>query len=197
MTLPPRATSAFASREPTNPATPVTKTFIPPSLTRRQFFTTHTCCTLKPQTPDPKSEIAHANQKLLHPDPPDLRLLPRPGRASEKFRRRATGPARQGRNTHLPFQDPRLRPPRRRLHPSRLHEGIEKVLADPDTTNSKLKLFYLSTGDKDKTFDGIKSFHELLENRNIKHKWAIKSGTHEWKVWRESLYELAPLLFKQ
>ncbi len=76
-------------------------------------------------------------------------------------------------------------------------EGIEKVLADPDTTNSKLKLFYLSTGDKDKNFDGIKSFHELLENRNIKHKWAIKSGTHEWKVWRESLYELAPLLFKQ
>jgi enterochelin esterase-like enzyme len=74
-------------------------------------------------------------------------------------------------------------------------EAIEKVLADADTTNSKLKLFYLSTGDKDKNVDGIKSFHELLDNRNIKHQWAVKSGTHEWKVWRESLFELAPLLF--
>jgi enterochelin esterase-like enzyme len=74
-------------------------------------------------------------------------------------------------------------------------ENIEKALANADATNSKLKIFYLSTGDKDKNFDNIKSFHELLDNRNIKHKWAIKSGTHEWKVWRESLYELAPLLF--
>jgi enterochelin esterase-like enzyme len=74
-------------------------------------------------------------------------------------------------------------------------DNIEKTLANADATNSKHKLFYLSTGDKDKNFDNIKSFHELLDNRNIKHKWSIKSGTHEWKVWRESLYELAPLLF--
>src|SRR5258706_2758725 len=53
-TLSPRASNALARREPTNPATPVTKTFMPSSLTRRQFFTTHTCDTLEHQTPNPK-----------------------------------------------------------------------------------------------------------------------------------------------
>jgi enterochelin esterase-like enzyme len=78
-----------------------------------------------------------------------------------------------------------------------LPEGIDKVLDDATTTNAKLKLFYISTGDKDKSLDGIKAFHELLEKKHINHRWELKSGTHEWKVWRESLYELAPLLFRQ
>ena len=75
-------------------------------------------------------------------------------------------------------------------------EAVAKSLDDPATTNAKLKLFYYSTGDKDRSFDAMKTFHESLEKKGIKHRWEIKQGTHEWKVWRESLAELAPLLFK-
>jgi enterochelin esterase-like enzyme len=74
-------------------------------------------------------------------------------------------------------------------------EPIARVLDDANTLNGKLNLFYISTGDKDKSFAGINGFHELLEKKQIKHQWSIKSGIHEWKVWRESLYEFAPLLF--
>jgi enterochelin esterase-like enzyme len=77
-----------------------------------------------------------------------------------------------------------------------LPEPIAKVLDDAAATNAKLKLFYVSTGDKDRGFEMIKKFHELLEKKGIKHRWEVKSGTHEWKVWRESLYEFAPLVFK-
>jgi enterochelin esterase-like enzyme len=76
-----------------------------------------------------------------------------------------------------------------------LPENLKPVLDAPATRNTRLTHFYLSTGDKDKSFEGIKGFHDLLEKKSIKHQWSVKSGTHEWKVWRESLYELAPLLF--
>jgi enterochelin esterase-like enzyme len=75
-------------------------------------------------------------------------------------------------------------------------ENVAKILDDAPATNAKIKLFYYSAGDKDKSFDAMKAFHETLDKKGIKHLWSVKSGTHEWKVWRESLHELAPLLFK-
>jgi enterochelin esterase-like enzyme len=75
-------------------------------------------------------------------------------------------------------------------------DAVAKSLDDATTTNARLKLFYYSAGEKDKSFDAMKSFHESLDKKGIKHRWEIKQGAHEWKVWRESLHELAPLLFK-
>lgn len=75
-------------------------------------------------------------------------------------------------------------------------EDIAKVVDDAPAANAKLKLFYLATGDKDKAADAIKTFHELLETKKLKHRWETKSGSHEWPVWRECLREVAPLLFK-
>jgi len=75
-------------------------------------------------------------------------------------------------------------------------DTVAKVLDDAPATNAKIKLFYYSAGDKDRSFDAMKNFHDTLEHKGVKHLWSVKSGGHEWKVWRESLYELAPLLFK-
>jgi enterochelin esterase-like enzyme len=75
-------------------------------------------------------------------------------------------------------------------------ENVGKILDDAPATSAKIKLFYYSAGDKDKSFDAMKTFHETLDKKGIKHLWSVKSGAHEWKVWRESLCELAPLLFK-
>jgi S-formylglutathione hydrolase FrmB len=70
------------------------------------------------------------------------------------------------------------------------------VLDDAAGTNARLKLFYYSTGDKDRGIEAMKKFNAALDTRGIHHRWELKSGTHEWKVWKESLWELAPLLFK-
>ena len=73
---------------------------------------------------------------------------------------------------------------------------LEKVLADADGTNAKLKLFYYSAGEKDQNFAAMKTFHESLDQKQVRHRWEIKQGAHEWKVWRASLYEITPLLFR-
>src|SRR5258706_214534 len=167
-TLSPRASNALARREPTNPATPVTKTFMPSSLTRRQFFTTHTCDTLEHQTPNPKprsSRMRMTNWSILillalafsraRADLPQNFDADYPALADAQHRALAglsmggSQPLRGGLPnlklfSYLGCFSSMLRDP--------FPEAIEKVLADADTTNSKLKLFYLSTGDKDKNF---------------------------------------------
>jgi enterochelin esterase-like enzyme len=75
-------------------------------------------------------------------------------------------------------------------------EAFTKAIEDPAALNAKLKLLYYATGDKDRNADAIKAFHEQLDAKKLKHRWEIKSGGHEWKVWRECLAEFAPLLFK-
>jgi enterochelin esterase-like enzyme len=75
-------------------------------------------------------------------------------------------------------------------------EDVEKAMADAEGTNGKLKLFYYATGDKDKGFEAMTKFHEGLDTKKVKHRWEVKAGGHEWPVWKQCLWEMAPLLFK-
>jgi enterochelin esterase-like enzyme len=74
--------------------------------------------------------------------------------------------------------------------------ALEKPLADADATNARLRLFYYSAGERDQNFAAMKAFHESLTEKKVNHRWETKQGAHEWKVWRESLYEIIPLLFR-
>ena len=70
-------------------------------------------------------------------------------------------------------------------------------LADPAATNKKLRLLFFSCGTEDPRIDGT----EARRRRN----WSARKinfvvqgypGEHEWKVWRHSLADMAPLLFR-
>jgi enterochelin esterase-like enzyme len=76
-------------------------------------------------------------------------------------------------------------------------EPLAKVLDNPSAVNARLKLFYLGSGDKDKGFELIQKFHQILESKHVAHRWEVKSGAHEWKVWKENIHEFAPLLFQE
>lgn len=65
-----------------------------------------------------------------------------------------------------------------------------------DTLNARLKLFWVSCGDKDAGFEGAKKFSETLTEKKIKHVWHLDTGAHEWPVWKNDLYLLAQRLFK-
>jgi enterochelin esterase-like enzyme len=77
---------------------------------------------------------------------------------------------------------------------------IQKVnpafLADPAATAKKLKLLFFSCGTEDPRTDGMAKVAQELNNRKIPVVWKTYPGAHEWKVWRHSLADMAPMLFR-
>jgi enterochelin esterase family protein len=67
---------------------------------------------------------------------------------------------------------------------------------DPNTFNARVKVLFISLGSKENPA-GAQANHEALTAAGIKNYFYVAPGTaHEWHTWRKSLYEFAPLLFK-
>jgi enterochelin esterase-like enzyme len=77
---------------------------------------------------------------------------------------------------------------------------IEKIapdfFADPAATNQKIRLLFLSVGTEDPRLPSLTELQEQLRSRNINFVFKTYPGEHEWKVWRHSLVDMAPLLFR-
>jgi enterochelin esterase-like enzyme len=69
------------------------------------------------------------------------------------------------------------------------------LLTDPAATNKKMKVIWICAGDKDFALAGAQGLDKTLTEHNIKHAFTTTPGVHEWKVWRYSLDQFAPLLF--
>jgi enterochelin esterase-like enzyme len=67
---------------------------------------------------------------------------------------------------------------------------------DPAATNKRLKLFYMSCGTEDPRLPFQKKALEEFQSHKIAVTFAAFPGAHEWKVWRHSLADLAPKLFR-
>ncbi len=66
-----------------------------------------------------------------------------------------------------------------------------------DKINNNLKLFWLSQGGKeDIAYNNGQIMLGKLDSLNIKHTYYEYPGGHTWPVWRNDLYNFAPLLFK-
>src|SRR5262249_58533678 len=70
------------------------------------------------------------------------------------------------------------------------------LIADPATASKKLRLLWISCGDKDRVLASARSFHEALEKMKVPHVWHIDAGGHTWPVWKNDLYLLAQRLFR-
>jgi len=75
-------------------------------------------------------------------------------------------------------------------------QNFVKLLAKPESINEKLELLWIGCGRKDFLFEANQKFLERLKTEKIKHVGHITAGAHEWRIWRNYLNELAPLLFK-
>lgn len=71
-----------------------------------------------------------------------------------------------------------------------------EFLADPAATANKLRLMFFSCGTEDNRIDGMAKVAEELNSRGIPVTMKRYPGEHEWRVWRHSLADLAPLLFR-
>jgi enterochelin esterase-like enzyme len=70
------------------------------------------------------------------------------------------------------------------------------ALADPAAFKQKVKVLFVSYGSKENTATA-KANHETLEKMGIQNTYYESPNTaHEWQSWRRSLYQFAPLLFR-
>jgi enterochelin esterase-like enzyme len=70
------------------------------------------------------------------------------------------------------------------------------LLTDSAATNKRMKVIWICAGDTDFALAGAKGLEKILTEHNIKHSFSTTPGGHEWKVWRYSLDQFAPLLFR-
>jgi len=72
-----------------------------------------------------------------------------------------------------------------------------ELLKDPAAMSEKLRLLYLSCGDKDFLFRISQDVHKALDENKVPHLYhVIPEGKHDFEVWKLSLYEFAQLTFR-
>ncbi len=76
-----------------------------------------------------------------------------------------------------------------------LDTAISGAFKDPARINKKLNLLYISCGREDPRITATKGMKEALGKRGIEVVYTDWPGTHEWKVWRRALADMAMKLF--
>jgi enterochelin esterase-like enzyme len=72
----------------------------------------------------------------------------------------------------------------------------DPALAELAAFKQKVKVLFVSYGSKENTA-AAKANHEALEKLGIKNIYYESPNTaHEWQTWRRSLYQFAPLVFR-
>lgn len=72
----------------------------------------------------------------------------------------------------------------------------EQLLPNPEEAKEKLKLLWISCGDQDRLMRNSKQTHEYLTTHHVPHVFYVEPGGHDFKVWKNDLYHISQLLFK-
>jgi enterochelin esterase family protein len=75
-------------------------------------------------------------------------------------------------------------------------QKCDSLITDPASAAKQLRLLWLSCGDRDNLMNISRSFHDALDTMKIPHVWRVDSGGHEWPVWKNDLYLLSQMLFR-
>ena len=73
---------------------------------------------------------------------------------------------------------------------------VPGFLENPTVANKKLKLLFLSCGTEDPRYAGNLAMVDALRQSGIRYEFFSTPGDHEYTVWRSSLIELLPKLFR-
>jgi enterochelin esterase-like enzyme len=75
-------------------------------------------------------------------------------------------------------------------------EAIPGLLTNAAAFNEGLDLFYLSVGEQDNRIEPTQKLVDTFRQNNLDVEFATYPGAHEWQVWRLSLYDFLPRLFR-
>jgi enterochelin esterase-like enzyme len=74
--------------------------------------------------------------------------------------------------------------------------GAADLIGDPADAARKLRLLWVSCGDKDRFLKGSEALHAALEKMKVPHIYHVDSGGHTWPVWKNDLYLISQRLFR-
>ena len=63
--------------------------------------------------------------------------------------------------------------------------------------NEKLKILWISCGRDDPAFGRWQRLDNVMNEQKVRHTFWPTEGAHTFSVWRASLAQFAPLLFRQ
>lgn len=72
----------------------------------------------------------------------------------------------------------------------------EQLLPNPEDAAQKLRLLWLSCGDRDGLLDISQRTHVYLKEKRVPHIWHLDSGGHDFQVWKNDLYLFAQRIFR-
>src|SRR4029078_7592352 len=71
-----------------------------------------------------------------------------------------------------------------------------ELVPDPAAAKAKLKLLYLSCGNKDGLINISQGVHAYLKERDVPHIWNVDDEGHTPKSWASNLYHFAQRIFR-
>lgn len=71
-----------------------------------------------------------------------------------------------------------------------------QLVPDPAAVNERLKLLWLSSGNKDGLIFISQGVHAYLKEKGVKHIWHVDGNGHDPTHWRNSLYYFAQKIFR-
>ncbi|BET68857.1 esterase family protein [Opitutales bacterium ASA1] len=74
--------------------------------------------------------------------------------------------------------------------------AVPGLLTEPRRFNDALDLFYLSVGEQDPRLEATRNVVADFRARGLEVEFASFPGGHEWQVWRKSLHDFVPRLFR-
>ncbi len=72
----------------------------------------------------------------------------------------------------------------------------DQLVPNPEEAVKKLKLLWVSCGDKDGLMNVSQGVHNYLKEKQIPHIWHMDSGPHSFPVWKNDLYLFSQKLFR-
>ncbi|MGE3310537.1 MAG: alpha/beta hydrolase [Limisphaerales bacterium] len=71
-----------------------------------------------------------------------------------------------------------------------------ELVPDPKTTTARLKLLYVSCGNKDGLIRISQGVHAYLKDHNVPHLWHVDEHAHDFNHWKKALYQFSQLIFQ-
>lgn len=75
-------------------------------------------------------------------------------------------------------------------------QPAEKLIPDVDNAKAKLKLLWISCGNKDGLIQISQNVHQFLKKNNIEHVWHVDDHGHDPAHWSSSLYWFSQSVFQ-
>ena len=72
----------------------------------------------------------------------------------------------------------------------------EQLVPASEAVKQKVKLLWISCGDKDSLIYISQELHAYLKEKNVPHIWHVDSGRHDFSVWKNDLYLFSQRIFR-